>query len=377
MPISLSVPTEFAEPPEYAPFRPPLEMDLEIRVATLLYGGGVKPGQADPLTPFRVPAIRGLLRYWWRATRGGHFTDFGKLYEQESKIWGATDRKSSVTIRVLDATPGMPVEPGEPRYALFPAHQTKGEKPKLYRGGRFRLTVSLERKEYAQDVSAALWAWLTFGGLGARTRRGAGALYCDRYAYTWDANNILGDGSPRPWPVLKGGRVVIGSQRLPWNDCWALVVNLLRDFRQDRAGPRGRSKWPEADEIRSIRKRSEARHATRLQGGGFPRARLGLPIVFHFKDRGDPLDNTLSIEPPEGGSPNEGRMASPVILKPWPVSDRDAVPLLAVLNAPPPSNLVLLQDGKDPYPVTLGQRDAVDELVRRAESAWRVKAMTI
>lgn len=218
---------------------------------------------------------------------------------------------------------------------------------------------------------------MTFGGLGARTRRGAGTLHCDKYAYTWDSNNILGDGSARPWPVLKGGRVVIGTQRLPWNECWALVVNLLRDFRQDRAGPRGRSKWPEAHEIRSIRGRWEPHHAPRLQGGGFPRARLGLPIVFHFKDRGDPLDNTLSLKPSGDDDRTEARMASPVILKPWPVSDHEAVPLLAVLNASVPSELVLFEDGKDPRGVSLGQRDAVDELVRRAESLWHVKAMFI
>jgi CRISPR-associated protein Cmr1 len=319
------------------------------------------------------------LRYWWRATRGAKHTSWRELYEEEGRIWGTTDRKSTVVIRVLDPNLGTPVDPGEPRYALFPAHQAKpNEKPKLYRNGRFRLAISVAERKYAQDVSTALWAWFTFGGLGARTRRGAGALYCDKYAYTWDAKNILGDGRPREWPVLRGGRVVIGKQRLPWDRCWNLVVNLVRDFRQDRAGPRGRSHWPEADEIRSLRGRWEPRHAPRLQGGGFPRARLGLPIVFHFKDRGDPYDNTLTVEPPGGeGDPNQARMASPVIIKPWAVSDREAVPLLVALNAVAPVELRLLQKNAETKPVSIGGRDAMDELVHRAESEWGVRAIAI
>jgi CRISPR-associated protein Cmr1 len=373
--MAILFPAEFEHPPDFAPPDAGSQVDLNVRIVTVLYGGGVEPGKVDTLTPFRAPSVRGHLRYWWRATRGARFTHWRDLHEEETKIWGATDQKSPVTVRVLDANPGHPIDPGEPQYALFPAHQAS-DKPKLYRNGSFRLLVFTAR-ETVQEVSTALWAWFTFGGIGARTRRGAGALYCDKYGYSWDANNILGDGRPREWPTLKGGRAVIGSQRRPWDQCWKEVVKLLQEFRQDRVGPCGRSKWPEADEIRSIRGRWEPRHAPRLQGGGFPRARLGLPIIFHFKDRGDPRDNTLSLKPLGGeGDPKDARMASPVIVKPWAVSDREAVPLLVVLNTHEPSNLVLIE-GHDETPVTLGARDAIDELVRRAEARWRVRAKAI
>jgi CRISPR/Cas system CMR-associated protein Cmr1 (group 7 of RAMP superfamily) len=116
-----------------------------------------------------------------------------------------------------------------------------------------------------------------------RATCGAGALYCDKYGYSWDGKNILGEGRFREWPTLKGGRAVIGSQRLAWGECWIEIVKLLQEFRQDRVGPRGRSKWPEADEISSIRGRWEPRHDPRLHGGCFPRAHHGRPIIFHFK----------------------------------------------------------------------------------------------
>ena len=43
----------------------------EYELITPLFGGGVNPGEADPVTIIRGTAIRGHLRFWWRACRGG------------------------------------------------------------------------------------------------------------------------------------------------------------------------------------------------------------------------------------------------------------------------------------------------------------------
>ena len=43
------------------------------KVITPLFGGGVDPAKADPVTVVRATEIRGHLRFWWRATRGGQF----------------------------------------------------------------------------------------------------------------------------------------------------------------------------------------------------------------------------------------------------------------------------------------------------------------
>src|ERR1017187_998242 len=61
-----------------------------------LYGGGVEPGEVDRNTPFRVSSIRGNLRYWWRATRGGTFETWDQMREAESAIWGDTEKPSTV-----------------------------------------------------------------------------------------------------------------------------------------------------------------------------------------------------------------------------------------------------------------------------------------
>ncbi|WP_201366950.1 type III-B CRISPR module RAMP protein Cmr1, partial [Dictyobacter formicarum] len=64
----------------------------EYQMITPLFGGGVKAGENDSLTPIRGTAIRGQLRYWWRACRGGKPEFEGELTrmkEAEDLIWGS------------------------------------------------------------------------------------------------------------------------------------------------------------------------------------------------------------------------------------------------------------------------------------------------
>src|SRR6266545_7207593 len=78
----------------------------EYELITPLFGGGVEPGLADPVTTIRATEIRGHLRFWWRATRGGQFNGtLEKMKEVEDAIFGAassgdSSHESSVTIKV-------------------------------------------------------------------------------------------------------------------------------------------------------------------------------------------------------------------------------------------------------------------------------------
>src|SRR6266511_4231124 len=79
----------------------------EYELITPLFGGGVEPAQADPVTVIRATEVRGHLRFWWRATRGGHFgADLRKMKEKEDEIWGAASSgdkptPSAVTIEMI------------------------------------------------------------------------------------------------------------------------------------------------------------------------------------------------------------------------------------------------------------------------------------
>jgi CRISPR-associated protein Cmr1 len=75
----------------------------------------------------------------------------------------------------------------------------------------------------------------------------------------------------------------------------------------------GRSLWPEPDTIRNLTKQSrthKGRQPIPLPPiDKFPRAAFGLPIIFHFKDNGDPRQTVLQPKEFE-------RLSSPLILKP-------------------------------------------------------------
>ena len=102
-------------------------------------------------------------------------------------------------------------------------------------------------------------------------------------------------------------------------------VNFARNKGQLQNRP-GRSRYPEADTLREMTSRFG--HSVSHPVRGFPRADLGLPIIFHFQGHGEPADQTL-----QGRETGQQRFASPVIAKAA-VVDGQFVPLVMVLDSP-------------------------------------------
>lgn len=178
-----------------------------IHLVTPLFGG-VEAGKNDPVTLIRGASIRGQLRFWWRASRGAKFQSVTELGKREGEIWGTSKTPSLVSIEVRSIQIGKqnrwaeykpdhknggvrslpdPNHPDFPKYALFP-FQGKTERKRGVREvieqpatviwiASFELGVSWSDTNVEKDVEAAIWAWVNFGGLGARTRRGCGTLF--------------------------------------------------------------------------------------------------------------------------------------------------------------------------------------------------------
>src|SRR5262245_19615123 len=71
----------------------------EYELMTPLFGGGVETQHADPVTIVRATEVRGQLRFWWRATRGGQFgEDLAKMKKAEDTLWGSTSQASQVQV---------------------------------------------------------------------------------------------------------------------------------------------------------------------------------------------------------------------------------------------------------------------------------------
>jgi CRISPR-associated protein Cmr1 len=318
-----------------------MTLTREYTVITPIFGGGAQVRTTDPYI-IRGPSIRGHLRFWWRATRGGAFNgDLAAMRKREGEIWGAAagdgGQASKVTISVEVLNAGEDVfpftmRPGKsfadnhaeiaPGYAAFPLQPNNQDRTirSLCKDVEFELTFSYPPALDA-DVKAALWAWETFGGIGGRTRRGFGAIQPKEPLLPYT-------GQPEQWirtslaSLVALGVPPSGIPHLTPNldfvckpGSWRQLIESYQKFRQSRnpgneRNRPGRSHWPEPDEIRRLTGRSAPKHAIPLSTTKkFPRAQFGLPIIFHFKDREDPQDTSL-----EGA--DSDRMASQLILRP-------------------------------------------------------------
>ncbi len=239
-------------------------------------------------------------------------------------------------------------EPGYPPYALHPFQGELGEQGKTikqdpataYEGVEFLLSLTFPAQLRA-EVLSAVTAWVRYGGIGARTRRGCGALVVVKTDTSLRIAMDSDSATPknRMVTLLPGSRYVLGAPCNSPTEAWERAVQVYQCFRQGpghaRRPPRegnrpGRSYYPEPDSIRRITGRYAGGHQPEHPvEKGFPRADLGLPIVFHFKDNGDPPDTTL-----QGAKEGYLRMASPVITKPLATEDGRYRPLVMVLNAP-------------------------------------------
>lgn len=361
------------------------------KLITPLFGGGVAPQTADPVTVVRATEVRGHLRFWWRATRGGQFDgSLEEMRKAEGRIWGTAAAEgqsgpSKIDI-VISASKGGTIlrdtenrfRNGPPRvdlghpgskysYVAFPLRSEDGKPAGVLREGiEFSLSLRFPIA-FRDDIEAALWAWETFGGIGARTRRGFGALQCvdvtteEKHTAIKSisvneiqkeiANGLAKYVTNGQWPphvphLIVDFRISPQNGSANADAAWRHLFGKLKDFRQSRwpdtsGRPYGRSKWPEPDAIRNITKKSAPKHKVRkLPFDRFPRADFGLPIIFQFKEEdvrsGDPPQTVLQ------GAEHD-RLASRLILRPLACTDGKSVGLAAVLAGPtqPPGGLSL------------------------------------
>jgi CRISPR-associated protein Cmr6 len=147
----------------------------------------------------RVSAIRGQLRWWWRAMHAG-FLSVDELRKLESAIWGSTSQSSAVAMSLkcienpkLGSTSfDQQTQSGLVylSYGMNPDNK-RPEARKWLEGGkwelgmRFRRTtfvktkdskISLTDEDVKKQILAALWMLGQYGGVGAKCRKGFGSL---------------------------------------------------------------------------------------------------------------------------------------------------------------------------------------------------------
>lgn len=413
-------------PPTFEPVADRRPWRFALTLVTPMLGGGHKPREVDEITPISAKAIRGHLRFWWRYMCGSRLESATGMPQtalmrlRESEVFGGQDLGSPFDVVIENVSALHLVNNsggnGAEGYVFFPLRETPTRiaeaglsftlvirwiaetsfndrlavetkrRQKANREQRDRdsdLPIPFDLKEIRNQLNMSFWAWVNFGGLGSRTRRGLGCLW-------------LGDsaGIGRHSLETKGRKAryeapEIHRSKLRFDnpvDAWIAAVSAYGDFRQTPRGPvgpksvlktdrqglhvatlpriQGRTKWPEADSIRAATGCALAPETLYLEDGkvsnsptqesiqfndhtssvanegtlpAYPRAAMGLPIIFHFADgpklgkhntyaaavgipssHRDPDAATLvpMVMGANGQMTAGDRMASPVITKP-------------------------------------------------------------
>jgi CRISPR-associated protein Cmr1 len=372
-------------------------VQLTCRFISPVFGGGVNPKQVDPITPVRVPSIRGHLRFWWRATHGHLSLEELRIHEKAlfGGVHGQQPIASLVFLQVKQPRAPQKIEvfqQGNSRqrvanasndlaYGAFPLRGVQNNNRHDFLWD-YQDTFEIELRypeEAAAGVERALWAWLHFGGLGGRTRRGFGAIKLVA-SLNWRLPSLQ-DGWPtnqQPrqarWPVLGAYPDTLKIARTTYNngrDAQEALLGLLQEMRQGDLGRTrnsrpGRSKWPEPDALRQLFRITGGRHAQPIHNpriNKFPRGRFGAPIIFHFlEERGErePPESTLvPMLRNERNDPTPlNRLASPLILRPHACGDDKYEALALVLGHPAPDGWAILSGQKN---VKGGQSIRLDE----------------
>lgn len=352
-------------------------------LVTPMYGGGVRAGVVDRQQPFRATAIRGQLRQWWRWANESRFkTPEGKpdhqaLFDAERKLWGGlgddkTLRASRVVVRVLEAKNSTKnfeewgMGDGGIGSVKRQILMKKDQKIKVLSSSKNNNTVEFlidwkiieSTKEDTEQVEQSFRLWATFGGVGARRRRGLGAVE----VFDKNSNLITSTKEDRATCgalVQMALPIKIKKDITSYQKAVEMGLKCFYEFRQGPDIARGEIRdkkiikkdgketwisapggtfWPEAGSIRALTKKARQKNSDDLRKFAtkqlFPRAFFGLPIQFQFKapdSNGDPPDCTLYPSSKNGNLYD--RMASPLIFSAIKNPDETYTPCLFILNA--------------------------------------------
>lgn len=192
---------------------------IEIELLTPTYLGG-----ANSQPEFRIPSIKGLLRFWLRAIDPNY-------RKWEPRVFGdASDRGAAPIMLRIGGSHGRPRichllrEPDDSssescipkrnmpglEYLAFPMGMEGGIRDALAPKQRF-VVECLSRLDQLKPVitarfSMAWWAMVTIGGIGSRSRRGFGSLAFADVKSDWKSAKLLkayaGISTMKQWYAL-------------------------------------------------------------------------------------------------------------------------------------------------------------------------------
>jgi len=151
--------------------------ELKVKFATPTFVRGANPRESE----LRAAPVKGAMRWWFRALAGNYFGhEIEGLKRAEGYVFGSTGQRSRV---VVDVSPKNPqkFEPDEGfkklSYIWFSILRSNPKIATYYPPGtEFKIAIQSHDRRAFNAALISLWALVSLGGLGFRSRRGAGSM---------------------------------------------------------------------------------------------------------------------------------------------------------------------------------------------------------
>ncbi len=222
----------------------------ELEVLTPMFLGGANPLDAE----LRAPSVKGMLRFWWRAT---YDTDnVETMGQQEDKIFGSTEMKASFSISVSsdnEIRHILPFDIYKKKSEHFIVHshrayildylsygtytykkeikQNKYNKYHIPPGSKFKIKFSFHSSQYRDEIIKAFKCLLTFGGLGAKNRNGFGSIYCKDINTDLDIKRFNNKNLRDYTSFSKKSKIFIFSEQTSWEEAISEIGMAYHDGR--------------------------------------------------------------------------------------------------------------------------------------------------
>ncbi|ALM76261.1 type III-B CRISPR module RAMP protein Cmr1 [Thermococcus barophilus] len=247
------------------------EATFELEAITPVFMRGANQSKAE----FRASSIKGVMRWWFRALAGNYFgNDIAGLREAEGRIFGSAgsggSRRSRITVTVQNISPPRRLlfkpgvidrntRVGELGYLWFSIKLLSKKRQFEYyypEHSKFMVSITSHDEKTFNVTLASLWAAVSLGGFGFRSRRGAGSMAfiggdvqeLESLGLSWRFNSKsdisnsisraisivgenlgrtkLGDLSPSSYPILSPRTSYLGI----WNPATDDAIEALKRF---------------------------------------------------------------------------------------------------------------------------------------------------
>jgi len=251
----------------------------------------------------RSASVKASLRWWWRALEPT--ADPAELAQREGALFGDTTSGQGLSVRTAVTNGGWDIQThfnanGSQGYLLGQGlfHFKDGvTRPSVAPGSRATIVIDLGNQQRNEQITPALELFCLFGGLGARSRRGFGALSpCgetqsikDRADYRRRIDNVLktamGKKSSPEWANLgKNTKYVLIDKDFPdWPSALDALGKPMQAYRQSLGGMKA-PYGPDHDLV------SDHLHKNHRLASAPLRAAFGIPHNYFFRVSKKKLD---------------------------------------------------------------------------------------